>query len=58
LFCIELVRVPGKEVLISLVHAKTYNVKIGSKGKRVKMARWWDRLGGKTVSHVASPRLS
>ncbi len=25
--------------------------------RRIKMARWWGRLGGKTVSHVASPRL-
>ena len=36
---------------------KKDNVKIGKKGKRVKMARWWGRLGGETVTHVASPRL-
>jgi len=33
------------------------DVKIDRKGKRVKMARWWGRLGGETVTHVASPRL-
>ena len=24
---------------------------------RRKMARWWDRLGGRPVSHAASPRF-
>ena len=44
-------------ILVARAYAKTDVVKIGRKGKRVKMARWWGRLGGKTVTHVASPRL-
>ncbi len=24
---------------------------------RIKRARWWDQLGGKLVSHAASPRF-
>jgi len=26
-------------------------------GSAKKMARWWDRLGGRPVDHAASPRL-
>jgi len=25
--------------------------------KRIKKARWWNRLGGKPVGHAASPRF-